>query len=116
MPAGGAAGPEVRKCRVASHGAMAVDAIDLDRRGHLAVDVAVAVVVLREVAIHALHALFHVDGGQVHGLLEFLRIVVADGGAVLVEQGAVPVALEDGPEIPAVAVVIGELRVVQCRS
>ena len=50
-----------------------------------------------------------------HGLLEFLRIVVRDDVVLVVEQIAVAVALEDGAEIPAVAVIIGKLRVLELR-
>ena len=46
-------------------------------------------------------------------LAPFLRIVVADDFAVVVQQIAVAVALEDGAEIPAMAVIVGELGVVQ---
>ena len=58
--------------------AVAVDAVDLDRRPRLAVELAVAVVVLLEVAVHAVHPLLEVDVLQVDGLLELLRVV---GGA-----------------------------------
>ncbi len=83
--------------------------------GHFAIDVAVAVVVLREVAVHAVHALFHVDRGKVHGLAELLRVVVAHLVARGIEQLAVPVALVDGAKIPAVTVIVRELRVMQLR-
>ena len=48
-------------------------------------------------------------------LLELLRVVVGDDRAVGVEQVALAVALEDRAEVPAVAVVVGELRVLQRR-
>jgi hypothetical protein len=82
---------------------------------HLAVDVPVAVAVLREVAVDAVEALVQVDRGEVHGLAEFLRDRRRDRLAVLVEERALAVALEDGAEIPAVPVVIGELRVLERR-
>ena len=47
--------------------------------------------------------------------LNFCGIVVGDGLAVLVEERALAVALEDGAEVPAVAVVVGELRVLELR-
>ena len=80
---------------------MAVQALDLDVVAVLAVDLPVAVLVLREVAVHAVHADVDVDRRHVHGLLELLRIVVGNLLAVLVEQMALAVTLEDRAEIPA---------------
>src|SRR6185436_5717202 len=45
-----------RQRGVAIRGAVAIRAVDLDRRGDLAVNVAVAVRILREMAIDAMHA------------------------------------------------------------
>ena len=50
-----------------------------------------------------------------HGFLEFPRIVRADDVALGIEEVAVPFLSEDGTEIPAVAMVIGELRVLELR-
>jgi hypothetical protein len=55
---------------------VAVLAVDLDRQRHLAVDVAVAVAVLLEVAVDAVHADVGVDGRHVHRLVELVRVVV----------------------------------------
>src|SRR5262249_56710266 len=74
-------------------GAVAVGAVDLDRRSDLAVDVAVAVRVLREVAVDAVHAEVEVDRREVDGFLELLRIVVRDRLPLRVEQRAFAVAL-----------------------
>ena len=57
---------------------MAVLALDLDRRGDLAVDVAVAVRVLREVAVDAVHADVDVDELRCTAFSNFCRIVVGD--------------------------------------
>ena len=109
-------------------GAVAVLAADLHRVGDLAIDIAVAVAVLREVAVGALHALFGVDIHQMDGLARvdagrdelglvalapFLGVVVGDDLALGIEQIALAVALQDGAEIPAVAVIVGELRVLE---
>src|SRR5262249_55620535 len=51
--------------RPLADGAVTVDALDLDGRPHLAVELAVAVGVLHKVAIDAVHALFQVDVEQV---------------------------------------------------
>ena len=55
---------------------MAVFAIHLNGRSHFAIDVAVAMRVLREVAVHAVHADVQVHRSQVHGFLELLRICI----------------------------------------
>ena len=128
--------------------AVAVDALDLDGRADLAVELGVAVHVLDEVAVDAVHPLFEVDVelmdgqpvalrlGAVEGRLLFGRGVfgaiplfqlgrhadrrhqrrggiVGDRLASVVEQLAVPVFLEDGAEDPAVAMEVGELRVLR---
>ena len=67
--------------------------------------------VLSKVAVRAVHAHVHVDGRHMHGLLELVRIVVGDDVPFAVQQMALPVLPEDGPEVPAVAVVVGELGV-----
>ena len=59
---------------VLARGAVAVLAADLDGGGHFALDVAVAVRVLAEVAVHAVHARVQVRRAQVHGLLEALGV------------------------------------------
>ena len=107
---------------------MAILAPDLDRILHLAIDKAVAVAVLREMAIGALHPLFGVNVHQMDRLAgidpdgdelalalaaEFLGIVGPDDLALGIEQIARAIALEHRAEIPAVAVVIGELRVLR---
>ena len=50
-----------------------------------------------------------------HAFLPLLRIVIGDLGADLVEQVALAIALVDRTEIPAMAVVVGELGIFQCR-
>ena len=110
--------------------AVTVDAADLHRIGDLAIDQTVAVAVLREMAIGALHALFGMDIHQMNRLARidpwghelalpvlapFFRIVGADDPAILVEEVALAITLEDGAEVPAVPVIVGELRVLQIR-
>ena len=55
-------------------GAVAIDAIDLDRIARLAVELAVAVAILLEMAVDALHPLVEMHVLQVDGLLELLGI------------------------------------------
>ena len=60
----GAAGPQRREAVGRS---VAVDAGDFDRRANLAVELGVAVHVLDEVAVDAVHPALHVDVEHVHG-------------------------------------------------
>ena len=135
---------------------MAILAADLHCIGDLAVDQAVAVAILREMAVGALHALLGVDVHQMDGLAglladigeqflglgielgigridddallvdelalrvspveaELFRIFRIDDLARCIEQVAHAIALEDRAEIPAVAVIVGELRVLRLR-
>src|SRR3546814_11147510 len=88
---------------------MAVLAPDLDGVRHFAIDEAVAMAVLREMAVRALQPLFGMNVHQMHGLAwigadgnelplplpaPFFRIVGRPDLAVRVEQIALPVALE----------------------
>ena len=100
--------------RVFIGGAVAIRAIDFHRRRHFAVDVAIAMRILREMAVDAGHALVEVNRGEMHGLVEFFRVGIGHGLICFVEQGALAITLEHLAEIPAVAVIIGELRVLQC--
>ena len=122
-------------------GAVAILAPDLDGVGDLAIDEAVAMRVLFEVAVDALHSDFGVDRHHMDrfarigaGLDELALAILAPaltpavfviggflgriaflGGAehlaLCIEHIAVAVAFEDRAEVPAVAVIIGELRV-----
>ena len=89
---------------------MAIDAVDFDRRAGLAVNFPVAVIVLREMAIIALHSLLEMDVGQVHGFAEAVGIIEGDLLTVLVEPVPFTIVIENGSEDPTVAVKIGELR------
>ena len=72
MPPSGAAVFEVFSVARARIGAVAIGAIDLDGGARFAVQMAVAVAVLLEVAIDAVHALVQMDVAQVDGLIELL--------------------------------------------
>ena len=93
-----------------ANGAVAIDAIDFDGGARFAVDFSVAVIVLGEMAIGALHAFFEMDVGEMDSFLETPRVVEGDGLAVFVEPVPFAVVVVDGAEDPAVAVEIGELR------
>ena len=90
---------------------MAIDAIDFDGVARLAVEIAVAVTVLLEVAVDAVHSFFQMDVSRCTAFSNFVGILTGNGLVSCVEQVAFAVALEDGAENPAVAVEIGELRV-----
>ena len=113
--------------------AVAILAGDLDGRADLAIELGVSVVVLGEVAIGAVHAALQVDVEQMHGhafaalpvcrsaslagVMAAMSFSVPTSGndvALVVEQVAGAVLLEDRPEDPAVPVKIGELRVPRC--
>jgi hypothetical protein len=96
-------------------GAVAVLAANFDRGGHLAIKMPVAVVVLGEMTIGALHARVHVRRRHVNGLLEFIGVGIGDTRALLVEQIAAAVPLEHSAKVPAMAVIVRELRVMQLR-
>ena len=87
---------------------MAIDAVDFDGGAGLGVDFAVAVIVLREVAVGALHAFFEMNVREVDGFVEAVGIVEGDLVAVLVEPVPFSIVIEDGAEDPAVAVEVGE--------
>ena len=122
--------PRGAQGRQAARGTVAVLAANLNGRRHLAHDQARAVAVLREMAVGALQALLGVDVHHVDGparvgarrdelALPFpapaLGIVGRNDGPVGVQQIALAVALEHAAEIPAVAVIVGELGVAQGR-
>src|SRR6185369_17726233 len=71
--------------------AVTVDAVDLDGRARLAVELAVAVHVLLEVAVHAVHPLLQVDVLHVDGLLPLVGVDVLDRLARLVEEPALAI-------------------------
>ena len=66
-------------------------------------------VVLFEVTVHTVHALFQVDVFQLDGALPFFWVVLGDAVPCGIQQMAAPVFFKDRPEVPTVAVVIGKL-------
>ena len=122
--------------RIGIGGAVTVLAADFDCIGNFAVDQAVTMAILRKMTIGALHADFGMDAHHMDGfariytrfdkfsfafLAEFFRIIIGDDivgiGAVAgliafgIKQIAIPVAFQDRPEIPAMAVIVGKLRI-----
>ena len=94
-------------------GAVAVLAADLQGVAVLAVEQPVAVGVLGEVAVRAVHPLLEVDVLEMDRLPEAVGIVEGDDPVPGVEEVALAVLLVDGAEDPAVAVVVGELGVLE---
>ena len=109
-----AAGPEVNSKPLLDR-AVTVFARDLDRRARLVVEIAVAVRVLAEVAIDAVHARARMNVVEMHRLAELRRIVRRDDVAVGVEQVSLAIAFEDFAKHPAVTVKVCKLRVAQQR-
>jgi len=85
-----------------------IDAVDLDGGARFSVNFSVAVIVLSEVAIIALHAFFEMDVGEVYGFPETVGILEGNLLAVFVQPIPFAVVIEYGAENPAVAVKIGE--------
>src|SRR5260370_2281114 len=92
---------------------MAIDTVDFDGRARLAVNLPVAVIVLREMAVVALHPFFEMDVGEVNGFAETVGIVECDLLAVLVQPVPLAVVIEHVAEDPAMAAAISELRRLQ---
>src|SRR5208282_3003689 len=95
--------------------AVTIHAINFHGGARFTVNFAVAVIVLGEVTIGALHTFFQMNVGQMHGFLEALRIIEGDGAAVFIQPVPFPVVVVDAAENPAVAVEIGELRGLELR-
>src|SRR6266446_5609387 len=99
--------------RLLSNRAVAIDAINFYRGTRLPVDFPVAVIVLREVAIVALHALFKMDVRKMNRFAEAIGIVKCDLLPVLVQPVPLSIVIENGPEDPAVPMKVCELRGLQ---
>jgi hypothetical protein len=95
--------------------AVAIDAVDFDGGARFAVDFSVAVIVLRKMAVVALHSFFEMNVREMDGFAEALGIIESDLLAFFIQPVAFAVVIEDGAEHPAVAVEIGELRGFQFR-
>jgi len=63
------------QCGLLANRTVAIDAVDFDGGARLAVDFPVAVIVLREMAVVALHSLLEMDVGEVDGFAETVGIV-----------------------------------------
>ncbi len=109
MPPAGAAGPEVRQVGARLNAAVTVNAVNLHGVARLAVETPIAVIVLGEVTIDAMHAFLQMNVLEMHRLLELVRIVRRDGLSVLVEHLTVEIALVHRAVVPAMAMKIGEL-------
>ena len=89
---------------------MAIDAVDFDRRARLAVNFPIAVIVLSEVAIVALHPFFEMNVREVHRFTEAFGILKGDLLAVFVQPISFAIVIEHRAENPAMAMKIGKLR------
>src|ERR1700679_2094540 len=94
-------------------GAMAIHAIDLHRVARLAVEITVAMIVLPEMTVGTVHALFQMNVAELHRFLKFVLVVWRHHMAFRIQQIALAIALIDRAKHPAMAVKIGELRVLE---
>src|ERR1039457_6561797 len=97
------------KGRMRLNTAVAVGAVNFNRVASLSVKAPIAVTVLLEVAIDAVHALLQMDVRQVHGLLELVGIVRRNRRSTIVQKFAFAIAFVDGAVVPSMAMKIGEL-------
>ena len=113
MPPAGDAGPE--EIRVARASIVPWQSTQSSSIGgaRLGVELSIAVGILLEVAVHAVHAFFEVNVREVHGLFEFIGIFGVDDFIFGIKQIALAVAFVNRAENPAVAVKIGELGLVR---
>jgi hypothetical protein len=101
--------------RALIHRAVAINTIDRRRVARLAVEHPVAMHILLEVAVRALHPFRQMHVFQVDRLGELLRVVVGDFVVAQIKQVAFAIVLEDRAENPAVSVVVGKLGVLELR-
>src|SRR5216683_7792516 len=92
---------------------MAVDTIYLDRSTRFAIKLSVAVIVLAEMTIGALHSFFEMNVREVDGFAKALGIVKCDLPAVRIEPVAFAVVRVNAAINPAMTVEIGELGSLQ---
>src|ERR1022692_4112718 len=92
---------------------MAIHAIDFDGVARFSIQFPVAVTVLLEMAIDAMHSLFQMDILQMDSLLEFLRILKGNLVALFIQKIAFAIVLESRPENPSMTVEVCELCVLK---
>jgi hypothetical protein len=89
---------------------VAIDAIDFHGGAWLTVNFSIAMIVLFEVAVIALHPFSKMDVGEVDGLAEAGGIGEGELFPILVEPVPFSIMIENSAENPAVSVEVGELR------
>src|SRR5260370_39241123 len=94
-----------------SNRTVAIHAIDFYGCARLTVNFSVAVIVLREVAIVALHSFLQMNVGKVDGFAQAVGVIESNLLAVLLQPISLAVVIEERAENPAVAVNISELWV-----
>src|SRR3989475_2828314 len=93
--------------------AVAIDAVDFNGGAGLAVNFSVAVIVLREMAVVALHPFFEMDVSEVYGFAETVWVIKCNLLPVFVEPVSFAIVMEDRSEDPAMAMEISKLRSLQ---
>ena len=99
--------------RVLLNRAVAIDAIDFYGIACFSVEFAIAVTVLLEVAVNAVHPFLEMDVLEVHRLSELVRIFKRNRLVIFVEQVAFAVVLESRAKNPTMAMKVGKLRVLK---
>ncbi len=92
---------------------MAILTLNFDGLRDLAVDLSVAMRILTEVAVDAVHPLLEVDVLQVDGLGQLLRVALGERFPLAVQEVPLGVGLEDVPEDPAVPVEVVDLEEIE---
>src|ERR1700745_3252008 len=92
---------------------MTVFARDLDRSAWFVVEISVAMRILPEMAINAMHAAFEMDVVEMNRFFELRRIIRRDDVSLRIEQVSFAIAFEDFPKQPAMPVKVCKLRVAQ---
>src|ERR1700734_462559 len=88
---------------------MAIHAVEFGSRPRFAVELSITMVVLFEMAIHAVHSLLQMNVCQMDRFPKFIRVVSGDDFIFGVEQISLSVALVNRAENPAVTVKVGKL-------
>ena len=92
---------------------MTIYAADRSGVARLAIELAISMDVVEEMAITALHSAGEMNVLQMNRLIKFMRVIVGNGMIVEIEQSSFAIVLEDGAKDPAMAMVISKLGVLK---
>src|ERR1041384_8878 len=131
IAAGGGGCSRVFRCRIGSfcYRTVTIYAIDFYRVADLAIELAVAVIVLLEMTIYAVHSFLEVNVLQVNrqpfvrriigdafgSAFELVRVDISDDVVVRIEEVTFPIVFKHVAIDPSVSVEVGELSVLELR-